>query len=83
MRKHNDGCESQNEIKGTGLWGVVVLLGGIGVATYQTYIKLRLQNDPSFKSSCNQDTFNCDAVMTSTWSEIGVSPSPCSPSRPT
>ena len=70
------GVKSHNEIKGTGLWGaIVVLLGGIGVATYQTYIKLRLQNEPSFKSSCNQgDAFNCDAVMTSTWSEIGGIP---------
>ena len=68
--------KDNNEIKSGGLWGaIVVLVGGIGVATYQTYIKLRLQNDPTYKSSCNQgDAFNCDAVMTSSWSEIGGIP---------
>ena len=70
------GVNKTNDMKPGGLWGaIVLLLGGIGVATYQTYIKLRLQNDPSFKSSCNQgEAFNCDAVMTSSWSEIGGIP---------
>ena len=70
------GVKNQSEVKGTGLWAAIVLLmGGIGVATYQTIIKLRLQNDPSFKSSCNQgEAFNCDAVMTSSWSEVGGIP---------
>ena len=69
-------AEQQKDIKAGGLWGaIVLLLGGLGVATYQTLIKLRLQNDPTYKSSCNQgDAFNCDAVMTSPWSEIAGLP---------
>ena len=48
-------AEQQKDIKAGGLWGaIVLLLGGLGVATYQTLIKLRLQNDPTYKSSCNQ-----------------------------
>jgi uncharacterized membrane protein len=50
-------------------------LVGIGVAAYQTWIKLRLQHDPEFKSSCNVgEALNCDAVMTSAWSEIAGIP---------
>ena len=69
-------AQQQKDIKAGGLWGaIVLLLGGLGVATYQTLIKLRLQNDPTYKSSCNQgDAFNCDAVMTSQWSEIAGLP---------
>jgi protein-disulfide isomerase/uncharacterized membrane protein len=45
------------------------------VAAYQTWIKLRLQHDPEFKSSCNVgEALNCDAVMTSAWSEIAGIP---------
>lgn len=68
--------KKRSEINPKALWAsIVLLMGGVYVSAYQTYIKIRLQNDPTFKSSCNQgEAFNCDAVMTSSWSEIGGIP---------
>ena len=48
-----------------------VLLVGCGLASYLVIIKLRLEFDPSYVSSCNlSETLNCDAVQTSRQSSL-------------
>jgi len=48
-----------------------ILLAGIGVAIWLTLIKLRLEFDPTYQSSCNLGAqLNCDRVQTSDYSSI-------------
>ncbi len=52
-----------------------LLATGIGLAAWLTLIKLRLEFDPTYVSSCNiGDGLNCDAVQTSEWSEVAGYP---------
>jgi uncharacterized membrane protein/protein-disulfide isomerase len=50
---------------------ILLLLGGIGVAAYLAYVKLRLGYDPTFVSACNfGGKLNCDQVQTHPASEV-------------
>ncbi|MCB9728744.1 MAG: thioredoxin domain-containing protein [Deltaproteobacteria bacterium] len=50
---------------------LLLLFGGIGLALYLTYVKLRLGYDPTFVSACNfGGKLNCDQVQTHPASEI-------------
>ncbi len=44
---------------------------GLGLSLMLIYVKLRLELDPSYESSCNfGSAFNCDVVQTSAWSTV-------------
>ena len=71
----NDNAEKRS-LSGAVTAGLLLVLSvGIGLAVWLASIKLRLEFDPTYVSSCNVgDGLNCDAVQTSEWSEVAGYP---------